>query len=74
LTKLPLLFTLSHMLQQRKQREITQVTAVRLPESMLHEIDRLADEDRRTRSDWIRLQLEDVLAARKRKKLKAHSK
>lgn len=40
---------------------------VRLSDALLAEISQAAAEDKRKLSDWIRLALEDVLAARKGK-------
>ena len=39
--------------------------SVRLPEHLVREIDRLADQDRRSRGSMIRLLLEDALTGRK---------
>jgi metal-responsive CopG/Arc/MetJ family transcriptional regulator len=38
--------------------------SVRLPESLLIQIDRLAEQERRTRGNMIRILLEDALKAR----------
>ena len=49
---------------EREQPNGSVGVSVRLPASLLAEIDRLAEEERRTRGNVIRLLLEDALKAR----------
>jgi len=52
-----------HVLMSHKKpaKEQTLPVGIRLPAWLLKEIDRLATEDRRSRSQWIELQLEKIV-------------
>jgi metal-responsive CopG/Arc/MetJ family transcriptional regulator len=52
---------------KNKQEPESVGVSVRLPADLLEEIDRLAEEERRTRGNVIRLLLEDALKQRQRK-------
>jgi metal-responsive CopG/Arc/MetJ family transcriptional regulator len=52
---------------KNKQEPESVGVSVRLPADLLEEIDRLAEEERRTRGNVIRLLLEDALKQRQKK-------
>jgi metal-responsive CopG/Arc/MetJ family transcriptional regulator len=52
---------------KNKQEPESVGVSVRLPVALLEEIDRLAEEERRTRGNVIRLLLEDALKLREKK-------
>ena len=63
-----LLSTVSDMAKRLDKEETggSVSVSVRVPEELLREIDTLADQERRSRGNMVRLLLEDALKARER--------